>query len=79
MISHQTKGMHLPARLLTRLLQGFQEQLPVGIRQKNRFPTIPTIHRMVNRPFVFNSQLARHAATLLTQKENTSIVIPLTP
>jgi len=43
---------------------GFQEQLPILIRQENRLPPIPTIHHMINRSFVFNPQLARHAATL---------------
>lgn len=60
MVSHQAIGMDLPLGFPTSFAQGIQELQPVLIIQENVFSPIPTIHHVVNRPLIFQSQLSRH-------------------
>jgi hypothetical protein len=61
MITHQTIGMNLPTRTLTRLPERPQKSSPVLIIEKNSLLAVPSAHHMVNRPSVFDSQLSGHS------------------
>jgi hypothetical protein len=60
MITHQAIGVHLPIGLSARLPERLEEGLAILVIQENGFPPIPSVYDMVNRSFIFNSQLARH-------------------
>ena len=62
MIVHQAPGMRLSVGFAPRFGHCFQEQLPVRVIAENRFAPISAIHQMINHPWIFHSQLARHAA-----------------
>ena len=63
-IAHQAKGMHLPLRLLTRLLQSGQKALAVQIVLENILPAVATVDHVVNRSRILHAQFAGHPATL---------------
>src|SRR6266496_1554354 len=67
-IGHQTPGMHVPVRLATALAQGGQEQFPILVIPEDRLPPIPPTHHVIDRPWIFDTQLARHSPTLPTIK-----------
>src|SRR5213078_524229 len=78
MIAHQTIGMNLPAGLITGLSERLQKQTPVLIVDEYWLPTVPTIHHMVNRLFILDSQLAWQGAhRLKTPKHVNSHLRPL--
>src|SRR5439155_19608927 len=60
MIADQTVAMNLPTGLLTDFLQRLQEQVPIFVTKENRLPSGPAIHYMINRAFIFHSQLSQH-------------------
>ena len=60
MVAHQAAGMRLPAGVLARLSQGFDEVLAVHVVQKDIFAPIPSAHGVKNGPGKFNAQLAWH-------------------
>src|SRR6266496_2754661 len=41
-----------------------RKQFPILVILENRFPPIPAIHQVIDRPRIFDSQLAWHAPTL---------------
>jgi hypothetical protein len=55
MIGHQTQGVHLPKGFGAGQAQGFKEKMPVIVVQENRFSTIASIHRVVDRSGIFDS------------------------
>jgi hypothetical protein len=61
-IGHQAKGQHLPTALPARLGQCADGLLPVLIILKNRLPSAPSIHHLINCTRILYSELARHAA-----------------
>src|SRR6266480_3992190 len=62
MIRHQAKRLHRPAGFAARFAQGADELLPIVVIPKNWFASAPTIHDVVHRPGVFNSEFARQTA-----------------
>ena len=58
MIRHQAKRIHLPAGFVAGLAQRAEEALPILIIPENRFPPVPAIHHMINRPAIFNAEFA---------------------
>ena len=46
------------------LAQSGQKQSPILVILEDRLASIPTIHQVINRPRIFDSQLARHALML---------------
>jgi hypothetical protein len=53
--------------------KGPHKQFPIPVIQNNRFAPITPVHDVINRPFVFHSQFARHDTTVL-HRRFTSIV-----
>jgi len=60
MIVHQAIGMHLPIGLCTHLAQGLQEEQPIRIVTEDGFFPVAAIQEVIDRPFVFHSELAGH-------------------
>src|SRR6266545_6811027 len=48
----------------TAFAQSGRKQFPILVILENRFPPIPAIHQVIDRPRIFDSQLAWHAPTL---------------
>jgi hypothetical protein len=65
MIAHQTKGMYLPAGFGASLAQRGEEPLPILIIAENGFPPVAAAHHMINRAGILDSNLARHAGTMI--------------
>jgi hypothetical protein len=59
-----TIGVNLPLRLAATLAQGLEKAKAICIVLKNRFPSIPTIHDVIDRAWILDSELPRHAATI---------------
>jgi hypothetical protein len=53
--------------------QSRPEPLPIFVIAEDRFPSIPAIHHMVNRPRILDSQLARHAPVACPPPPNLSM------
>ena len=53
--AHENIGMHPSAGFLTGMSQGVQDCSPVLIVQKNCFPSVPSVHQMVDGVFVLDS------------------------
>src|SRR6266545_4135387 len=47
----------------TAFAQSGRKQFPILVILENRFPPIPAIHQVIDRPRIFASQLAWHAPT----------------
>jgi hypothetical protein len=67
MIRQEAIRVDLPAALAARLGQGFQKAAPILTVVKDGFPSVPTVHDVVNRAGILNSQLARHATGIITK------------
>jgi hypothetical protein len=52
--------MDTPARLLTSLAEGVQEETPVIVIMENGFPSVPTSHDVVVGTWVLDSEASRH-------------------
>jgi hypothetical protein len=63
MIAHQAIRVHLPLRLAASLSQRGQKTFPVDVVPKDVLTPVPATHYMINRPFIFHSQFARHTTT----------------
>jgi hypothetical protein len=61
MVAHQAEGMHLPIGLCAAFTQGSQEEFGILFITKDRFEVIASIHHVVNRSRVLDTQLASHA------------------
>ena len=61
MIPHQAERVDLPARLRARLAEGGEETALILLILENRFLPIPATHHVINRPWIFDPQFARHA------------------
>ena len=59
-VAHQAPGMDLPVGFLTGFTKGVQEQPPILVIQENGLAPVATIHRVINRPGVLNSELPCH-------------------
>jgi hypothetical protein len=59
-VLHQTICVDLPTGLLAYLGQRLQKTPTVVVILKDRCPSIPAIHHVVNCPGILNSQFARH-------------------
>ena len=53
----------LPVGLLTGFDQRIQEQQPVLVVSINRLPPVPSVHHMIDRSRILNSDLASHNPT----------------
>ena len=60
MVGHQTIRMHLPSTPDTRFPQRLHKALPVAIILEDRFASITTIHHVIDRSGILDSQFARH-------------------
>jgi hypothetical protein len=74
MIAHQTIGINLPACPCARLAEYFQKAISVDIVAKNCFPPVASIEEMIESAFVFDPDLAGHAAAFTTIAVCVSIV-----
>src|SRR6185295_17381564 len=63
-IGHQTIGVDLPIGLGTGLAKGIEEEEAIGIVAKDGFPAVAAVHEVVNRPFIFQAEFARHELNL---------------
>ena len=61
LIRHEDVGVNLPPRLGANLPQRLDEALPIRVILEDRLAPVTTIHDVINRPGIFNSQLAGHA------------------
>ena len=61
MIGHEAPGVELPAGLLAGFIEGFQEELAIPVCLENGFATIATVHDVVHRAWVLDSEFSRHA------------------
>ena len=61
MVQPQTIGMHLPAGLAADFAQRFQETLPIPVIFENRFPPITSIHHVIDRARILDTEFSRHA------------------
>ncbi len=77
MVSHQTISQDMPARFPTSLLERFQKEFAVFVREENVLAPIPAIDHMVNRAGIFDSELAGHfgskAAEVNTQNQGEKV------
>ena len=64
MIFHQTVGENVPLGFAARLVKGFQKTPPVDVVVVNRLPPIASVHDMVDRSGVLDTQLAGHGLTV---------------
>jgi hypothetical protein len=64
MVAAQAIAVHLPIGLLTNLGQCFQKTSSILVIDKDVLPAVTAIHQMIDRPFIFQTQLAWHAPTL---------------
>ena len=64
MIRHQAIRMNLPFSFATSLGQSLKETFPIHVILEDGFTAVPTIHHMVNRAWILDSQLAGHAEDL---------------
>ena len=63
-IGHQTIGVDLPIGLGTGLAKGIEEEEAIGIVAKDGFPAVAAVHEVVDRPFIFQPEFARHELNL---------------
>jgi hypothetical protein len=61
MVAHQAEGMHLPIGFCAAFTQGSREEFGILFIKKDRFEVIASIHHVVNRSWVLDTQLASHA------------------
>src|SRR5450756_385012 len=66
MVAHETEGVDLPVSLGAGFGEGLEETLAIQVVVENRFPSIPTIHHMVDRAGIFDAQLPRHGRWSIT-------------
>jgi hypothetical protein len=76
MIGHEAERMHLPVRLGASLAQCLNETFTVSIVFENGFPTIASIHYVVNRAGILHSKFARHAAERRQWRRNCQLSGP---
>jgi hypothetical protein len=60
--------MHLPAGFLAGFRQGVEKHLPILLGPGNGFSTISTIHDVIDRPGILDSESSRHAAEFAPEK-----------
>jgi hypothetical protein len=60
MVGHQAPGMEPPSGFLTGLAQSSEKEIVVNIILENRFPSIPTVHDVVESPGVLHTQFPGH-------------------
>jgi hypothetical protein len=63
-VGHQTVGVDLKTGFLTRLRQGLEKILAVGLVPKDRLPAVPSAEDVVDGPFIFDSDLPWHERML---------------
>jgi hypothetical protein len=61
MIRHEDIGVNLPARLCANLAQRLNEAPAIRIIHEDPFAPVTTIHDVINRASILDSQLAGHA------------------
>jgi hypothetical protein len=61
MVAHQAQSMHLPIGFCAALTQGSQKKFGILFITKDRLEVIASIHHVVNRSRVLDTQLASHA------------------
>ena len=66
-IAHQTDRMDLPIGFVAHLAQRIPEALPILVILKNGIASVSTIHHMIDRPRIFNSDFARHEGRTLRE------------
>ena len=59
-VRHQAKGMHLPARFLAHLTQCVEKTAAILVIMKNSLTMIPSIHEMIHRTGVLDSEFSSH-------------------
>src|SRR5437016_3537468 len=59
-IPHEAIGMHLPTGLFAGFGKRLQEAAPVNVIQEDNLAPVATIHEVINRPRVLDSELASH-------------------
>jgi hypothetical protein len=60
MISHETKGMELPAGLVTGFAEGMEEAAPILVIFEDRFAAVPPIHQMIDGAGELDAQRSGH-------------------
>jgi hypothetical protein len=58
MIRHEDRGVNLPTRLSANLAQRLNEALAIRIIHEDPFAPVTTIHDVINRASILDSQLA---------------------
>jgi len=66
MVGHQAIGMDLPARFSAGFRQRLQKQVVTRLRSGDRCAPVPTVHHLIKRPRILDSQLARHVGQYAT-------------
>ena len=59
-IGHQTIGVDLPIGFGTSLAEGVEEEEAIGVVAEDGFPSVTAVHDVVDRPFIFQAEFARH-------------------
>src|ERR1051326_960959 len=61
-IVHQAPRVNLPVGFLTGFCQRVQEEQPVLVVVEYGIPAVATVHDVINRAWILNSELASHIA-----------------
>ena len=64
MIGHEDERVDPPASAGAGLAERGEKQLPIRIAAEDRLLPVATIQHMVDRPFKFDTRLARHLSIL---------------
>src|SRR5215218_3506838 len=63
-VGHQAIGMNLPTRLGTCFSQCGEEPLAIGVVLENSLSTVATVHDVIDRTRILDSQLAGHSGSM---------------